>query len=66
VVWDPDAVRRFLEAHDDVLAPRVRREVRNKLDTGRKNPPRQATRHRAGAVERAKGSSAGAGTDRCR
>jgi hypothetical protein len=24
-------------AHDDLLAPRVRREARNKLETGRKN-----------------------------
>jgi hypothetical protein len=47
VVWDPDAVRRFLEAHDEVLAPRARREVRNKLDTGRKHPPRHATPRRA-------------------
>jgi 3-methyladenine DNA glycosylase AlkD len=54
VAWDPDAVRRFLEAHDDVLAPRVRREVRNKLDTGRKNPPRQA-----GAAGATRGGHAG-------
>ena len=38
VVQDPEAVRRFLEAHGDALAPRVRREVRNKLETGLKNP----------------------------
>jgi 3-methyladenine DNA glycosylase AlkD len=37
--WDPAAVRAFLEAHDDQLAARVRREVRAKLDTGRKHPP---------------------------
>jgi 3-methyladenine DNA glycosylase AlkD len=43
VVWDPDAVRRFLEARHAVLAPRVRREVRNKLETGRKNASRHAT-----------------------
>jgi 3-methyladenine DNA glycosylase AlkD len=36
VVWDPRAVRGFLEARGDALAPRVRREVRNKLETGRK------------------------------
>jgi 3-methyladenine DNA glycosylase AlkD len=35
---DPAAVRRFLAAHRDALAPRVAREVRNKLETGRKNP----------------------------
>jgi 3-methyladenine DNA glycosylase AlkD len=40
VVWDPEAVRGFLEAHDDQLASRVRREVRAKLETGRKNPRR--------------------------
>jgi 3-methyladenine DNA glycosylase AlkD len=38
VVWDPDAVRAFLKAHDDQLAARVRREVLAKLQTGRKNP----------------------------
>jgi 3-methyladenine DNA glycosylase AlkD len=37
--WDPAAVRAFLETHDDELAARVRREVRTKLDTGRKHPP---------------------------
>jgi DNA alkylation repair enzyme len=36
VVWDPAAVRRFLEVNDGVLASSVRREVRTKLDTGRK------------------------------
>jgi len=40
VVWDPEAVRGFLEAHDDQLASRVRREVRAKLETGRKHPRR--------------------------
>lgn len=37
---DPGAVRRFLAAHDEVLAARVKREVRNKLDTGLKSPRR--------------------------
>ncbi len=37
VIHDPDAVRTFLREHDDVLAARVKREVRNKLTTGRKN-----------------------------
>jgi 3-methyladenine DNA glycosylase AlkD len=37
VIWDPDAVRDFLDTHHDVLAARVRREVRTKLETGRKN-----------------------------
>jgi 3-methyladenine DNA glycosylase AlkD len=43
VAWDPEAVQRFLEAHDEVLAPRVRREVRNKLETGLKSASRRAT-----------------------
>jgi 3-methyladenine DNA glycosylase AlkD len=43
VVWDPEAVRRFLDAHHEVLAARVRREVRSKLETGRKHPVRRAT-----------------------
>jgi 3-methyladenine DNA glycosylase AlkD len=38
VAHDPDAVRAFLSAHDDVLAARVKREVTNKLETGLKNP----------------------------
>lgn len=37
VLWDPDAVRSFVDEHDDVLAARVKREVRSKLETGRKN-----------------------------
>ena len=35
---DPGAVRRYLYEHGDKLAPRVRREVTNKLNTGLKNP----------------------------
>jgi 3-methyladenine DNA glycosylase AlkD len=38
VVWDAVAVKRFLREHDAVLAPRIKREVGNKLRTGRKNP----------------------------
>jgi 3-methyladenine DNA glycosylase AlkD len=38
VIWDPGAVRGFLGSQGDALAPRVRREVRSKLDTGRKHP----------------------------
>jgi 3-methyladenine DNA glycosylase AlkD len=34
----PDAVRSFLTNHKDELAPRVLREVNNKLTTGLKNP----------------------------
>lgn len=36
VVWDPAAVRAFLDEHHDALAARVRREVTTKLRTGRK------------------------------
>jgi 3-methyladenine DNA glycosylase AlkD len=42
VPHDPDAVREFLDANDDVLAARVKREVRNKLTTGLKTPRRGA------------------------
>jgi len=35
--------RRFLDTHHEVLAARVRREVRSKLETGRKHPARRAT-----------------------
>ena len=38
VVHNPDAVYRFLSEYEDVLAARVKREVRNKLTTGLKNP----------------------------
>ena len=38
VVHDPGAVQRFLDEHEAVLAARVKREVRNKLTTGLKNP----------------------------
>jgi 3-methyladenine DNA glycosylase AlkD len=38
VVHDAGAVREFLEEHEGVLAARVKREVRNKLTTGLKNP----------------------------
>ena len=43
VVWDPEAVRRFLDTHHEVLATQVRREVRSKLETGRKQPVRRTT-----------------------
>ncbi len=39
---DPKAVEDFLSRNDGVLPSRVRREVRNKLDTGLKNPTRKA------------------------
>lgn len=35
---DPAAVRRFIQEYETSLAPRVLREVRNKLTSGRKNP----------------------------
>jgi 3-methyladenine DNA glycosylase AlkD len=41
VVHDADAVGEFLSEHEDVLAARVKREVRNKLTTGLKNPKQQ-------------------------
>ncbi|HVY88259.1 MAG TPA: DNA alkylation repair protein [Hyphomonadaceae bacterium] len=36
--WDPKAVKAFLAEHEAALAARVKREVRNKLKTGLKNP----------------------------
>ncbi len=41
VVHDPRAVASFLQEHEAALAARVKREVRNKLATGLKNPPRK-------------------------
>ena len=38
VPHDPEAVEDFLESFEDALAARVKREVRNKLMTGLKNP----------------------------
>lgn len=38
VLWDAAAVADFLRRHEATLAPRVLREVRNKLETGLKNP----------------------------
>ena len=43
-VRDPQAVRDWMAAHDADLAARVRREVRNKLETGLKNPAISAPR----------------------
>jgi 3-methyladenine DNA glycosylase AlkD len=39
---NPAAAAGFVDAHADVLAPRVLREVRNKLQTGLKNPRKTA------------------------
>jgi 3-methyladenine DNA glycosylase AlkD len=41
VVHDADGVREFLDEHEGVLAARVKREVRNKITTGLKNPRRR-------------------------
>ena len=41
VIHDADAVDEFLNEHERVLAARVKREVRNKLATGLKNPRRK-------------------------
>lgn len=38
VYFDPEAVERFLQEYDSLLAGRVKREVGNKLRTGLKNP----------------------------
>lgn len=38
IVHDPKEVDKFICTHDDVLAARIKREVRNKLETGLKNP----------------------------
>ncbi len=38
---DRRSVERFLRKHDEHLPARVKREVRSKLETGRKNPPRK-------------------------
>ncbi|MDJ0662914.1 MAG: DNA alkylation repair protein [Acidimicrobiia bacterium] len=40
VPCEPEATRRFVAEFEDVLAARVKREVRNKLNTGLKNPKR--------------------------
>jgi 3-methyladenine DNA glycosylase AlkD len=37
VPWDRDAVEGFLAKYEDRLAARVKREVRTKLRTGKKN-----------------------------
>jgi 3-methyladenine DNA glycosylase AlkD len=40
VVHDPGAVKEFLDEHDGVIPALVKREVKNKLRTGLKNPRR--------------------------
>lgn len=39
---DPEAVHAFIDEHENDLAARVLREVRNKLSTGLKNPRKKA------------------------
>jgi 3-methyladenine DNA glycosylase AlkD len=41
VVHDPEAVWNYLDEYDKVLGARVKREVKNKLRTGLKNPKRE-------------------------
>lgn len=43
VVHDAEAVEEFLTEHEADLSARVKREVRNKLTTGLKNPKRKAS-----------------------
>ncbi len=38
VIHNPGEVKEFIHAHERVLAARIKREVRNKLRTGLKNP----------------------------
>lgn len=45
VAHDPEALQDFMKRNDDRLAARVKREVRNKLSTGLKNPKAAAGRH---------------------
>lgn len=46
VVHNPEAVRKFLKKHEQKLAALVKREVRNKLKTGLKNP-KMEKKHRS-------------------
>lgn len=41
VVHDPEAINEFLTKHEADLSARVKREVRNKLKTGLKNPKKK-------------------------
>jgi 3-methyladenine DNA glycosylase AlkD len=41
--YDAEAVRAFLLDHNETLAARVKREVRNKLETGLKNPKKECS-----------------------
>lgn len=44
ILVDPGEVEAFLDRHEEVLARRVIREVRNKLTTGRKTPGKKTAR----------------------
>jgi 3-methyladenine DNA glycosylase AlkD len=52
---DPEAVRGFLARHGDGLAARVRREVRNKLETGLKNPRGRGPKSQRRAIRGSEG-----------
>ncbi len=41
IVHSADAVQEFICEYEDVIVPRVKREVKNKLTTGLKNPKRK-------------------------
>ncbi len=41
IPYDPESVLRFIRENENVLASRVKREVKNKLTTGVKNPKRK-------------------------
>ncbi|UCE60618.1 MAG: DNA alkylation repair protein [Phycisphaerales bacterium] len=53
VQHDPKSVRQFLAEHQEVLAARVVREVKNKLSTGLKNPHRTKATKTAGRSKQA-------------
>jgi 3-methyladenine DNA glycosylase AlkD len=52
IAVDRPAVERFLEEHEADLAARVKREVRNKLTTGLKNPRPKGKAARGSATDR--------------
>lgn len=55
VVHDAQAVQHFLEENEERLAPRILREVRNKLVTGLKNPGRREPHGGAVPISAARG-----------
>lgn len=52
VAHDRESVELFLAEHENLLAARVKREVRNKLETGLKNPRRNSTAGDSCSAER--------------